>query len=324
MQTREKQLLGVVVGMATLVGGYWLYDSMMGAYTRRTAQIQQLNSDLKKKDNAILLGRQATNKLADWEKTSLPSDFEKARSAYSAWLRKVVEDSGIENPNVSSQASKPVYVRSSSTARGVKPEVAFERVPTSVQGKATLDNLTKFLHEFYSAGHMHLIRSLTVTPDKDGKFAIKASIDALALPSADRTDTLTTVASAPLAGGKLEDYQGVIGKRNVFAAYKPEPEKKPDKPKPLDPEVDPARFTKVTGITDPGPVVWIKIETTGKQFKLKEGEEFDLGSDRKGKIHVIHVATRTVELQLDDERLLVGLGSTLKEGKVMGEKTAAK
>lgn len=329
MQKREKQLLGVVLALVALFAGKWLFSSLYGAHTLRVGQLTQVTGDGKKKDTQILMGKQAANRLAAWEKQSLPSDFEKARSVYSDWLRKLVADAGLEEPNVEPQQSSPTLLKSAGArgARNGPRPVVYQRLPYTVRGKATTAQLTKFLHAFYSSGHLHLIRSLKLAPQKDDKLDVTIAIDALALPTADRTDALANLPVASLPGGTLEDYTTAITKRKVFAAYKPEPPKpvENDKPKPIDPAVDPARFAKVTAIvTDPVLVVWIHVETTGKLFKLAEGQEFDLGEDRKGKVHRIHLASRTVDVELNNERLQVALGQKLTEGKPLGSETASR
>lgn len=329
MQKREKQLLGVVLVLGALVAGNWLYEKLSSSVNARNNEIGRLEAALKTKDLQIKQGRQASTKLTAWETRSLPSDPELARSAYSAWLRKIVGEAGFEDPNVEPPAqSTPMFLKTAGNARAArsgKQPIVYQRLPYSVRGKASLEELTKFLHTFYSAGHLHLVRSLTMTPQSSGKLEVKISIDALVIPSADRKDALSTVAGDSLAGGTFEEYRDVITKRNTFAAYKPAPPKPPEKSSKPDPAVDPARFAKVTAIlTDPTLVVWIHVETTGKLFKLAEGQEFDLGEERKGKVHRIHLATRTVELQLNDEKLQVGLGQKLSEGKPMGTETAAK
>lgn len=329
MQKREKQLLGVVLALGALALGSWLYGKMSSALNARKNEITRLTGDLNKKNSQITLGRQAQTKLTNYEARALPSDPELARAAYSAWLRQIVGEAGFEDPNVEPPAqSTPTFLKSTGTARGTRNgprPIVYQRLPYTIRGTATLEQVTKFLHTFYSAGHMHLVRSMTLTPEKEGKLDVKISIDALVLPSADRKDALCTLPGESLAGKKFEDYRDVILKRNKFAAYKPEPPKPPEKSDKPDPTVDPARFAKVTAIlTDPSLVVWIHVETTGKLFKLAEGQEFDLGEKRHGKVHRIHLATRTVELQLNDERLQVGLGQKLSDGKPLGNETAAR
>lgn len=330
MQKREKQLLAVVVAMVALLGGNWLFGKLWSAHSTRVEALSTAETDGQKKDNQILAGKRAANRLSTWEKQSLPSDFEKARSLYSDWLRKTVADAGLEDPNVEPQLATPTMLKSGA-ARGTKSgprPIVYQRLPYSVRGKATTEQLTKFLHAFYSSGHLHLIRSLKLTPQKDDKLDVTIGIDALALPTADRTDALANVPVETLPGGKLDAYNDAITKRKLFAAYTAPPPPKPpgdERPKPIDPAVDPARFAKVTAIvTDPVLVVWIHVETTGKLFKLAEGQEFDLGEQRHGKVHRIHLASRTVEVELNDEKLQVSLGQKLSEGKPLGNATASR
>jgi len=327
MQKREKQLLGVVALLVALVVGNWVYGKVSSSFRARHNEISRLKLEHEKKKNQIKAGQLAAAKLAKYESRALPSDPELARAAYSAWLRKLVSDAGFVDPNVDPPAqATPKFLTTGNarSTRGAKP-IVYQRLPYSIRGKASLEQVIKFLHAFYSAGHLHLVRSLTLTQQKDGQLEVKMSIDALVLPGADRKDVLSSVPGEALAGGSFEEYRDVITKRNTFAAYKPAPPKPPEKSSKPDPAVDPMRFAKVTAIlTDPELVVWIHMESTGKLYKLAEGEEFDLGEDRRGKVNRIHLATRTVELQINDERKLFGLGDKLTEGKPVGTETASR
>lgn len=327
MRKREKQLLGVVALLGLLVAGNWLYGKVSSSFRARGNEITRLENDLKKKELQILQGRQAAAKLTKYESRALPSDPELARAVYSAWLRELAVDAGFESPTVDppTQATpKFLTVANARSGRDARP-VVYQRLPYNIRGKASLEQVTKFLHAFYSAGHLQLLRSLTLAPQKEGRLEVKMSIDALVLPGADRKDVLSSVPGEALAGGSFKEYRDVITKRNTFSAYKPAPPKPAQRTSKPDPAVDPMRFAKVTAIlTDPELVVWIHMESTGKLYKLAEGEAFDLGEQRRGKVNRIHLASRTVELEINDERKLYALGDKLTEGKPVGTETASR
>ncbi len=147
--------------------------------------------------------RKANQQLKVWQAQSLPSDTEVARSLYQAWLVGLVGSAGFISPNVDS--SEPI------TRKGLYSSLGF-----SVRGRATLEQLTRFLYDFYRADHLHHIESLNLTPvPRSDELDITLSIEALSLPDATRKDRLSTRASDRLASNRLADYRPVI-ERNLF------------------------------------------------------------------------------------------------------------
>jgi hypothetical protein len=94
----------------------------------------------------------------------------------------------------------------------------FKRFTFSLRGRGELGQITRFLYDFYRGGHLHKIRSMSLNPLSDGQQVdLSVSIEALALPNADRQDELTTVASEQLALADVRDYQ-LISRRNFFSS----------------------------------------------------------------------------------------------------------
>ena len=92
----------------------------------------------------------------------------------------------------------------------------YKRFSFSVRGRGDLGQVTKFLYDFYRAGHLHRIRSMSLNPIGQGQEVdFNASIDAIALPNADREAELTTLVSEDLALQDARDYQ-FISRRNFF------------------------------------------------------------------------------------------------------------
>ena len=130
--------------------------------------------------------RAAVKQLELWQRRSLPSDPQVARSLYQAWLLGLVGRVGLGNHSV--DAGEP-------RNRGGYYQISF-----TVQGRGSLEQLTAFLHEFYSAGHLHQIQSLVITPaGRNDMLDLSITIEALALAGADRKDRLTSEKSTLLA-----------------------------------------------------------------------------------------------------------------------------
>jgi len=260
---------------------------------------------------------ETATRLAQWESRSLPSDEGQARLLYRSWLRETVDRAGFR-----SVKSDPGESR---TRRGV-----YTVLPVTVRCRAKLEQLTQFLYDFYSAGHLHRITLLSIKPDSDkGDLELTISIEGLSLPGADRKDALNDEPAKRLALAEFSDYRDSIVKRNLFAAYVPPPppvvKRKPPKrrpprptPPPRPPEFDHAKHTVVTGLVEVGGrrQVWLLIRTTGEQLKLFEGEKFSTGS-ATGTIG--HVGQRNVEIEFDGKRRLVAFGENVADGAELPE-----
>src|SRR5262249_40382771 len=160
-------------------------------------------------------------------------------------LLELVEKSGFQKANVD---LGPVTNR-----KGFYETLAF-----SIRAKGTLQHVVRFLFDFYSAGHLHRIQQLSLTPlGKSGELDVIITIEALILPGTDRKDVLSTMTSKRLHHGNLADY-GIISQRNIFG---------------IGGDTDPAHQAFLTAITrDDGETeIWITIRGQDKLLKLQIG-----------------------------------------------------
>ena len=179
--------------------------------------------------------------------------------------------------------------------------------------------MTTFLHRFYQAGHLHQILAMGVVPETRGtKLSLQITIEALSLPTADRTDALADAPpSHELASPDV--YRKAIGERNLFAAYQPPPpqpsqntgETPPPAPTPPPSRFDPAKHAYLTAIVTMGDrqQAWIFARTSDETFKLFEGDTFEIGGV-KGK--VLRIGQRDVEIEFDGRQYLLPLGENLR------------
>ena len=231
----------------------------------------------------------AVKQLDVWQRRSLPSEPQVARSLYQAWLLELVGRVGLVNHSV--DAGEP------RNRGGLVYPISF-----TVQGRGTLQQLTVFLHEFYSAGHLHQIQSLVITPVGGRDLLnLSVSIETLALADADRKDHLSTEKSAKLACASLDDYQ-VIANRNVFGTTGP---------------ADPTDYTFLTGIrclNGEAEEAWFTLRTADDPdqavLKLRTGASLQIGQFQ-GK--VVRIDASGVVLEADGERWLIGLGECLAQ-----------
>jgi Tfp pilus assembly protein PilO len=299
---REKILAAITGGLLLLAVGWSALGGFSGAVQERRAQIDALGKDVEKKAQRAAAIEALRKQATQWNRHALPSNVETARLLYQNWLLELVDRSKFKGKKVEAGAARP--------HRG-----AYTTLPFAVQGQANLEQLTQFLFEFYSAGHLHQIRRLTLKPqEKTSDLGVTLLIEAISLPGADRPDKLSTEPMKRLAAGDLAGYQRAIAGRDFFAAYAPPrppvaAEKRPEPP-PSPPPFDHSKYIFVTAITeqDGKPQVWLKARTTDEKFTLREGEKFRVGAV-EGK--VVRIGQREVEIEIDGKARVVPLGASL-------------
>ena len=88
-------------------------------------------------------------RLDEWNRQSLPQDVEAAGSRYKFWLMELCESdqyaARFQNTQVKPLKNQPIGE--------VGTYLSF-----NVSGMASLEQLTRWLYGFYSAGHLHQIR----------------------------------------------------------------------------------------------------------------------------------------------------------------------
>ncbi len=211
---RNRVLLAVLGLMAVLYFGDMGYQKLWVAPAETHTRLKnQLKKKLKTAKNQLSESLRVVDQLEDLELKSLPWDAEMARSRYQAWLLQLAKEAKLENTSVDS--GEPVSVTKS--FRGVKQPVGlYKRFSFSLRGRGDLGQVTKFLYDFYRGGHLHKIRSINLNPIGQGQQVdFNASIEAVALPNADREAELTTLVSEELALPDVRDYQ-FIARRNFF------------------------------------------------------------------------------------------------------------
>jgi hypothetical protein len=223
--------------------------------------------------------------LAQIQERSLPSNPELARSRYQAWLLGLINQAGLKGPNVDSGEPQG--------HRGIYNVFTF-----AVRGRGTPAQVTELLYAFYSAGHLHKIRSMTLNPlSGSDQLDLTLTIEALSLRQASRADELTTAPSQSLALASLADYQPLV-RRNVFGAGDADAA---------------AKSTVLTAITSDVSGVreaWFRVGKAGQTRVLRAGDTLAIDM----------LAARLLDIGLDGVMLeLEGQQRTLTIGKSLAE-----
>jgi hypothetical protein len=289
MKYRMHILIGVFLAMLGYVVANWLLgDVLLGPLQQRRRKTVALRKQIERERGKLKQALEDKKQLALWRSQSLPSDPEVARWLYRGWLLELVDHVGLSQPSVVSD--EPV------SRQGLYRALSF-----AVRGRGTLEQLTKFLFEFYRADHLHQIRSLGITPVvRTGQLELSISIEALALPGADRKDQLSSNTSDRLVSDHLADYQ-VIVHRNLFGAGG-----SPDM-------VDQTYLTSVTYVNGHAEA-WFDLRTDGKIVKVRKGDKLEVGPFRGT---VAEIEDGDVILESDRQRWLLTIGESLSEASAL-------
>lgn len=204
MNSRERLLgigIGALVGLLLL---YYLFDSLEQGITSSRAQVTRLEQQKSDLERRLRSAKLARNRWAEYRERSLPADREEARALYQKWLLTQVESSGLSNVTINAVTSP---------GRGD----AYYQHMYSVTCKGNVEQLTTWMHKFYSVDTLHRLRQLTITPRSETKLLdLTFSVEALALADADNTE-LPNREGKRLQREGLAPYVKAIVGRNLFA-----------------------------------------------------------------------------------------------------------
>jgi hypothetical protein len=186
-----------------------------------------------------------------------------------------------------------------------------------VQCRGSLEQAVAFLHDFYSANHLHQLRELSIKPATSARtLDLNFTIEALVLPGADREDALNDEKGNRLVHATLASYRDPIVKRNLFAEYipprPPAPTVRVEPPSAPPPAFDPSKFAVLTAVLEVSgePQAWINVRTTGEVLRRRQGEKVKVG-DYEATIKRIN--TTSIELETRGKSHLVALGKSLSQ-----------
>ena len=300
LKKREIILVVVVAAFLVIVALYWLWPSQGASLAELRAKRDNLAKQEQINRNKVQKAKKVEEHLAEWQRRALPADPETARSLYQDWLRKLVAREDFRNFNIT-------------PLQGQSPRDAYTMISYTITCQATLEQLTKFLYEFYSVGFLHKIRFLMLTPqEKSSILELTITVEALSLPDSTQKDKLPTQPGKRLKLASLETYKNSIVSRNLFAPPKSttDKDKERDAARRSTRDSDPARSTFLTGIihSNGTPEAWLYIQSTGETFKLHEGEEFIVGSVH-GK--VIRIDRLEIDVRINGKNHTLSYGDSL-------------
>lgn len=321
LSKREKTLALASCALAGAVVLVWLAGGTGGSVSELRRVRNEKTEEVAKKQARLDAALKTKAKLAQWDRRALPANTRDAGRLYQSWLTGLVGRIKLDDVRIEPREGR--------VRRGV-----YTALPFAVHGKGTLDQLTRLLFEFYSAGYLHQIQQLTVTPLKDSnKLDMNIVIEAMSLPTATATTGLPEEKPLRPLAGTLAEYQKTIVERNLFKPYTPPPPPAPPKPErkveppkpppeppkpppePPKPAIDHLQFAVIDAIieTNGKREVWLWVRTTDEKFFLAEGDTFKVGQ-MPAKVLKIPDLDQ-VEIAIDGKKMVIPRGGNLRDGK---------
>jgi hypothetical protein len=213
MKSRERLLAIVVACLASVFVARWVWNLVAQPLETRASALAQLDTDVEKQNVITQKGKDAERKLKVLREQSLPNGLEMAKARYSQWLAKLAADVGFASPGVAPGNAATVQVADGNR----KNMPVYHRLPYALKTAGTLEQLTKFLHQFYQPGCLHKITKLTFRPQNGGQFEFAIDVEALVIPGANQGSDLPTGEAQRLALASFDDYRREIVERNLFS-----------------------------------------------------------------------------------------------------------
>jgi hypothetical protein len=166
MQKRERILLLTAAAAAVLFIGFRLIGVFWGPITESRQRLDSLNEELTLKTKDAEDIKAAGVQLRRLRSRSLPPNPFDAQRLYQVWLTDLAQMSDIREAKVT-------------PGRRIPKGKVYTAVLVTVEGKATLANLSKFLYFFYRIDLPHRITSMSIdSPGNSGDPSLQISLTA--------------------------------------------------------------------------------------------------------------------------------------------------
>jgi hypothetical protein len=283
---RKHILSAVLVLMALWYASDWLLkEGFHSPLEPRRARTARLNEQIRARKAELAEIRKTGKQIELWKQQSLPSNIEVARSLYQGWLLDLIKYAQWTNPTVDS-------------GEPVNRNDMYHVLSFTVRGRATLEQMTRFLFAFYGTGHLHQIRSIDISPaQRKGLLDLSITIEALALAGL-KKDGLTPGPADRLVYGRLADYQGIV-RRNLFGIGGG--------------GAGSARLTAVISADD-RLQAWFTLDDRAEVVHLFEGQTLETAAVRA---KVVEIDAYDVVLEVDGERWLLSIGESLAQASAL-------
>lgn len=300
---KNKRNVLIFVGFFLFVlwyGGTWAYRDL---YKKPRQKIQtgiKEATEQKNQNELYLQNQQQTLKRLQagyYLNRSLPQPTQAGQTLYHTWLLELIAYCEFEQNAV--------------TRGNQQRGNAYLSFPFSVRARCSLDQLSRFLYEFYWYPYLHKIVALQVRPVEQTELVdVSIQIEAIYVPPFQTNTQPPLLNRLPegiwrrLSSGTLPTYTEPIESRNLLQFSRG--------------GIDDSDFARVTAISyvDGDPEVWITLRTSDKKLAVRKGDRFRVGSffatlvDVEETDVIFETSERNGQLPL---RWIVGVGEYLKD-----------
>lgn len=259
------------------------------------AAVAKVTKDIETVEDLVVRGVDAGDKLAIYEQMSLPFDVEIARSRYQDWLHDLVERNSLRQSTV--EVAMPVSV---TVKDGDQKKEAFKRYAFTVSAVGSLEQVTRFLYDFYRAGYLHKLNSVSFAKAAGQQFNLSVAGEALGIATCLREKELPTVTSRRLAKTDFDQYEGIV-RRNIFSRE-------------VGATLQMVTLSSVTYDKSGVPEAWFKVGKSRSTKKTQTGVKFSVSIHE---IEVIDIQPRSVLLLVDGDVIEIQLGQTLADAMAL-------
>ena len=280
------------------IGSLWAADAgyrnlIEQPAQERNRQIERLDKQIIQARETIVQNDGAVDQLDELERLSLPYDPELARARYQDWLLDLVQSVELKGSSVDASEPIPFNIRDRDTR---KQKEVFLRYSFSLRGRGTLQQVSRFLHHFYQAGHLHKIVSMTLNPVSAGRtIDFSANIEALGLNRCERREELSGESVQRLVFNDFKDYQS-ISRRNLFARRG-------------DDTLSEIVLSAITIASNGTAQAWFAVGDDGTQV-LERGESLDVTAHM---IEVIDIVAGQVLLDVNGRVVTLKAGESIEQ-----------
>ncbi|MDR2762731.1 MAG: hypothetical protein LBB88_09040 [Planctomycetaceae bacterium] len=270
-QEKRERFLLIVAGIVIVcIVIPFCYNYFNSSISKMRLQKTKLEEEIKKLEIEVKDEKQIRERLTELGKKSLPPG-ELAKSQYQNWLTDTAGTALLRERKIDS-GSEVIF------------KDYYKKYTFKLVCKGTLENVAEFLRRFHKTDYLHLIRKISPTPIKNSNLMdVVITIEAVSVTKAQTGQSLR-IFDKDLLKITPEEQTSLneIKTRKLFTAYSPpKPPAPPVTPPPSLPRQPPfyqAPYCYVIAIVESEgrKQVWIDHRSTGKQYKLYEGNSFKL------------------------------------------------
>jgi Tfp pilus assembly protein PilO len=301
-EKRERLLLILAAVVLVCVVVPFCYNYFNSSITKLRNQKSKLEDAIKKLEIETKDEKHIRQRLAELNEQSLPPG-ETVKSQYQNWVIDTANSVGLKERKISSASEQTVK-------KGYYKQYKF-----TFTCRGTLEQIADFLRRFHKTDYLHLVRQISPKPINNSNLMdVSIKIEAVSITKSQSDRTLRVVPADKIKITPEEKkILNEIKTRKLFSAYTPpQQQTPPPPPPPKPPQFYQAPYCYVIAILEINgkKQVWIDHRSAGKQYKLHEGESFQL----EGVECIIEkIEFDKIHVEADKQKFIIKQGKSFAE-----------